>query len=82
MTASQQFFLTENIKLFSGSPFIQEIDELTSPTASGPGLKAGIPAEPAQFKIDARGFPGEISVEVQGEFHFCKKETQHNTATK
>ena len=54
----------------SGSPFIQEIDELTSPTATGPGLKTGIPAEPAHFKIDARGFPGELSVEIQGEAGF------------
>ena len=49
-----------------GSPYVQEIAELTSPTVEGPGLKKGIVAEPSEFTIDARGFPGHITVDIQG----------------
>lgn len=50
----------------TGSPFIQEIAELTSPTAEGPGLKKGVVAEPCDFTIDARGFPGDVTIDVEG----------------
>ena len=48
-----------------GSPFIQEIEEL-SPSATGEGLKRGREGHKSVFKVDARGFPGELSVYVDG----------------
>ncbi|XP_053403623.1 filamin-C-like isoform X4 [Mercenaria mercenaria] len=55
--------------LAKGSPFIQEIAELTSPTAEGPGLSKGVVAEPCEFTIDARGFPGDVTIDVEGPHH-------------
>ncbi|XP_071084444.1 filamin-C-like [Haliotis cracherodii] len=49
-----------------GSPFIQEIDELQSPVASGEGLERAIVDRPATFTVDPRGFPGNVSVNVHG----------------
>jgi hypothetical protein len=51
-----------------GSPFIQEIAELTSPTAEGPGLIKGVVAEQSEFTIDARGFPGDVTIDVEGKY--------------
>lgn len=63
--------------LVSGSPYVQEIAELTSPSVDGPGLKKGIVAEPCVFNIDARGFPGHVTVDIQGKtvLHSQKKES-------
>ncbi|XP_060565823.1 filamin-A-like isoform X3 [Ruditapes philippinarum] len=55
--------------LAKGSPFIQEIAELTSPTAEGPGLIKGVVAEQSEFTIDARGFPGDVTIDVEGPHH-------------
>ncbi|XP_060068988.1 filamin-A-like [Ylistrum balloti] len=52
-----------------GSPFIQEIDELTSPKATGEGLIKGVKDSPAKFNVDARGFPGDLSVIITGPNH-------------
>lgn len=52
--------------LIAGSPYVQEIAELTSPSVEGPGLKKGIVEEPCVFNIDARGFPGHVTVDIQG----------------
>ncbi|XP_069103934.1 filamin-A-like [Argopecten irradians] len=49
-----------------GSPFIQEIDELTSPKATGEGLVKGVKDSPAKFNVDARGFSGDLSVIIAG----------------
>lgn len=49
-----------------GSPFIIEIDELTSPKVFGDGLKQGVVGQPASFKVDSRGFPGELKITVEG----------------
>ncbi|XP_055868283.1 filamin-A-like isoform X2 [Biomphalaria glabrata] len=49
-----------------GSPFIQEIAELEKPSARGDGLYRGVPNKPATFIVDPRGFPGEVSVSVEG----------------
>ncbi|XP_012935156.2 filamin-C [Aplysia californica] len=49
-----------------GSPFIQEIEELEKPSAHGDGLYRGVPGKPATFTIDPRGFPGQVSVAVNG----------------
>ena len=57
--------------LYSGSPFIQEIDELISPKATGEGLKRGAVDQPAKFNIDARGFPGDLHVDIKGVFLFA-----------
>lgn len=51
----------------AGSPFIIEIDELTSPKVFGDGLKQGVVGQPASFKVDSRGFPGELKITVEGE---------------
>ncbi|OWF47629.1 Filamin-A [Mizuhopecten yessoensis] len=52
-----------------GSPFIQEIDELTSPKATGEGLLMGMKDSPAKFNVDARGFSGDLSVIITGPNH-------------
>ncbi|XP_022288939.2 filamin-A-like [Crassostrea virginica] len=49
-----------------GSPFVIEIDELTSPKAYGMGLTKGVVGEPGSFKVDTRGFPGDINITVEG----------------
>ncbi|GFR82091.1 filamin-C, partial [Elysia marginata] len=49
-----------------GSPFVQEIAELEKPTAHGDGLYRGVPGKPATFTVDPRGFPGQVSVAVNG----------------
>ncbi|RUS80145.1 hypothetical protein EGW08_012102, partial [Elysia chlorotica] len=49
-----------------GSPFVQEIAELEKPTAHGDGLYRGVPGKPAIFTVDPRGFPGQVSVAVNG----------------
>jgi len=59
-------WITCDGRLIKGSPFLQEIDELTTPKATGPGLTKAAVNEPAEFQIDARGFPDDINVEVKG----------------
>ncbi|XP_062597927.1 filamin-C-like [Saccostrea cucullata] len=49
-----------------GSPFIIEVDELTAPKAEGDGLRKGVVGQPAKFKIDSRGFPGDLHIDIQG----------------
>ncbi|KAL3847015.1 hypothetical protein ACJMK2_017952, partial [Sinanodonta woodiana] len=61
-----KIWITFDGQMIKGSPFMQEIAELTSPLADGPGLKRGSVGKPATFTIDARGFPGSLSVDVQG----------------
>ncbi|XP_052784049.1 filamin-A-like isoform X2 [Mya arenaria] len=61
-----RLFIIYNKRLVKGSPFLQEIAELTSPSVEGPGLTKGVVAEPAEFNIDARGFPGQIAIDIQG----------------
>lgn len=63
----QQACLQFVIAIFStGSPFAQEIAELTAPSVDGPGLRKGVVAEPCEFTIDARGFPGDITIDIAG----------------
>ncbi|XP_052286746.1 filamin-A-like isoform X2 [Dreissena polymorpha] len=61
-----RIYIIYNRRIVKGSPFIQEIAELTSPSAEGPGLHKGVVSEPATFKMDDRGFPGEVAVNIQG----------------
>ncbi|XP_076095908.1 filamin-A-like isoform X2 [Mytilus galloprovincialis] len=52
-------------RMVKGSPFTQEIEEIAA-TAVGEGLRRGREGHETKFKIDARGFPGELSVTVEG----------------
>ncbi|XP_063430705.1 filamin-C-like isoform X3 [Mytilus trossulus] len=52
-------------RMVKGSPFTQEIEEIAA-TAVGEGLRRGREGHETTFKIDARGFPGELSVTVEG----------------
>ncbi|XP_052103817.1 filamin-C-like isoform X2 [Mytilus californianus] len=52
-------------RMVKGSPFTQEIEEIAA-TAVGEGLRRGREGHEAKFKIDARGFPGELSVTIDG----------------
>lgn len=54
------------MSLSIGSPFIQEIDELVSPTAGGTGLVKGKVGIASTFTVDGRGFPGRLSCNVDG----------------
>ena len=62
---SSAYYTNDIHYVFVGSPFIQEIEEL-SPSVTGAGLKRGREGHKSVFKVDARGFPGELSVYVDG----------------
>ncbi|KAK3096080.1 hypothetical protein FSP39_022879 [Pinctada imbricata] len=61
-----RIWLTYAGTVVKGSPFIQEIDELISPKATGEGLKRGAVDQPASFNVDARGFPGDLHIDIKG----------------
>ncbi|KAL5004346.1 hypothetical protein ScPMuIL_017802 [Solemya velum] len=65
-------WLVHDGNVVKGSPFIQEIDELVSPTAVGDGLVKGKEGTANTFTVDGRGFPGTLSCNVDGPSGSCR----------